>query len=69
MYHINVILIFFIAFLVKIRVLAQKSCQFRQEKSLAERKRHLGVSPKCRLSFFLEKRNKNYCIIATYRGD
>ena len=38
-------------------------------KSLAERKRHLGVSPKCRLSYFLEKSNKNYCIIDSYRGD
>lgn len=37
MYHINVILIFFIAFLVKIRVLAQKSLSILTRKSLAER--------------------------------
>lgn len=33
MYHINVILIFFIVFLAKTRVLTRKSCQFRQEKA------------------------------------
>lgn len=32
MYHINVILIFFIVFLAKTRVLTQKSCQFDKKK-------------------------------------
>lgn len=32
MYHINVILIFFIVFLAKTRVLTRKSCQFDKKK-------------------------------------
>lgn len=60
MYHINVILIFFIVFLAKTRVLTRKSCQFDKKKP---RRAHISfvVSTKVQMRFFRE-RNKAFMV-------
>ena len=61
MYHINVILIFFIVFLAKTRVLTRKSCQFLTRKSLAERMHLLEFTPIVQIRYFLES-NKAFMV-------
>lgn len=57
MYHINVILIFFIVFLAKTRVLTRKSCQFDKKKP-RRAKEVLWSLSKIPIEFLFEKKKQ-----------